>query len=293
MKSEIYDNITKYNMEELMQIQLKRSICLIEINQTCITGFLCLIPLFNGKKIRTLITSGSLVNEEILNNEISINLIFDNGKISVKMRLNKDRIIFINKTKNNNEIMIIEILKNIGCEKDIFYKNDNFDYVDLKRFKRNLNLLTALHLDKFELSKVLCQCDEILDMDSEIIENTINELKDYLEDEDIIRQIIYMNPYILTYNYLELINGAKDVFNKYNVDIKKQKYILEENPNIITLGKECIERSLDIIKKMSTSHESFIENIVDNPIIIGIEDEKLILKNISELYLKMKTKYHL
>ena len=183
--------------------------------------------------------------------------------------------------KSKNE-KIIERLKNIGCEKDIFYKNDNFDYVDLKRFKRNLNLLTALHLDKFELSKVLCQCDEILDMDSEIIENTINELKDYLEDEDIIRQIIYMNPYILTYNYLELINGAKDVFNKYNVDIKKQKYILEENPNIITLGKECIERSLDIIKKMSTSHESFIENIVDNPIIIGIEDEKLILKNISE-----------
>ena len=108
MKSEIYDNITKDNMEELMQIQLKRSICLIEINQTYKTGFLCLIPLFNGKKIRTLITSGSDVNEKILNNEISINLIFDNEKISVKMRLNKDRIIFINKAKYN-KIMIIEI----------------------------------------------------------------------------------------------------------------------------------------------------------------------------------------
>ena len=108
MKSEIYDNITNDNMEELMQIQLKRSICLIEINQTYKTGFLCLIPLFNGKKIRTLITSGSDVNEKILNNEISINLIFDNEKISVKMRLNKDRIIFINKAKYN-KIMIIEI----------------------------------------------------------------------------------------------------------------------------------------------------------------------------------------
>ena len=110
MKSEIYDNITKDNMEELMQIQLKRSVCFVEIGENkWVTGFLCLIPLFNGKKIRTLITSGSYVNEKILNNEISINLIFDDGKISVKMRLNKDRIIFINKTKNNNEIMIIEI----------------------------------------------------------------------------------------------------------------------------------------------------------------------------------------
>ena len=109
MKSEIYDNITKDNMEELMQIQLKRSICLIEINQTYKTGFLCLIPLFNGKKIRTLITSGSYVNEKILEEEKFINLIFDNEKISVKMRLNKDRIIFINKTKKNNKIMIIEI----------------------------------------------------------------------------------------------------------------------------------------------------------------------------------------
>ena len=110
MKSEIYDNITNDNMEELMQIQLKRSICLININEDRFwTGFLCLIPLINGKKIRTLITSGSYVNEEILKEEKFINLIFDNGKISVKMRLNKDRIIFINKAKYNNEIMIIEI----------------------------------------------------------------------------------------------------------------------------------------------------------------------------------------
>ena len=110
MKSEIYDNITKDNMEELMQIQLKRSICKIDTSKNhWVTGFLCLIPLFNGKKIRTLITSGSYVNEKILEEEKFINLIFDNEKISVKMRLNKDRIIFINKTKNNNEIMIIEI----------------------------------------------------------------------------------------------------------------------------------------------------------------------------------------
>ena len=109
MKSEIYDNITNDNMEELMQIQLKRSICKIDTSKNhWVTGFLCLIPLFNGKKIRTLITSGRNVNEEILNNEIFINLTFDNEKISVKMRLNKDRIIFINKSKYN-EIMIIEI----------------------------------------------------------------------------------------------------------------------------------------------------------------------------------------
>ena len=83
---------------------------MIDINEgRSWTGFLCLIPSINGKKIRTLITNGTYVNEKILNNEIFINLIFDDGKISVKMRLNKDRIIFINKAKYNNKIMIIEI----------------------------------------------------------------------------------------------------------------------------------------------------------------------------------------
>ena len=108
IKSNIYDSITKDNLEEIRQIQLKRSICWIKFYENYyLTGFLCLIPLINNKGIKTLITIAPYHYEKLLNEEKTINLSFDDGKISVNMKLSEERIIFFD--KEMSEIMIIEI----------------------------------------------------------------------------------------------------------------------------------------------------------------------------------------
>ena len=107
IKSNIYDSITKDNLEEIRQIQLKRSICWIKFYENYLTGFLCLIPLINNKGIKTLITFAPYHYEMLLNEEKTINLSFDDGKISVNMKLSEERIIFVD--KEMSKIMIIEI----------------------------------------------------------------------------------------------------------------------------------------------------------------------------------------
>ena len=106
IKSNIYDSITKDNLEEIRQIQLKRSICWIKFYENYLTGFLCLIPLINNKSIKALITFGDYI--KYLDEEKTINLSFDEGKISVNMKLSEERIIIFIE-KEWSEIMIIEI----------------------------------------------------------------------------------------------------------------------------------------------------------------------------------------
>ena len=87
---------------------MKRSICWIKFYENYyLTGFLCLIPLINNKGIKTLITFAPYHYEMLLNEEKTINLFFDDGKISVNMKLSEERIIFVD--KEMSKIMIIEI----------------------------------------------------------------------------------------------------------------------------------------------------------------------------------------
>ena len=107
--SNIEYNISQNNPELIMQNQAKRSICNIKFKEFS-TGFLCMIPLNNGKNIPSLICSGTEfgVNENLINNQSIIKLSFDNDSITHEIKLTKDRMICYYKN-NFQRITIIEI----------------------------------------------------------------------------------------------------------------------------------------------------------------------------------------
>ena len=110
-----------------------KSICNIRFGYQNVTGFICFIPLSNGKKIPTLISSRIPIYENLQN----INLTFDDGKISINLEINKNRIIyFCDEDKDN--IVIIEIKdSDIDDKGNSLAKSNFFLEIDENIFQKN------------------------------------------------------------------------------------------------------------------------------------------------------------
>ena len=111
------ESVTLKGTEEIVD-QMKNSVCKIYNNGNG-TGFFTKIP-YESKLLPVLITNSHVIKkEDILNNKI-ISLCLNNGKITKKMKLDRNRLIY---TNTQLDVTIIEIIE----------KKDNFNnkYLEL------------------------------------------------------------------------------------------------------------------------------------------------------------------
>ena len=125
-----------------MQNQAKRSIC--KILDYGSTGFLCMIPLNNGKNIPTLICSGTEfgVNENLINNQSNIKLSFDNDSITHEIKLTNDRMI-CHYNNNSQSITIIEI-KDYDMLKSYNFLELDENAMNPKKFKNYIGIIAYM-----------------------------------------------------------------------------------------------------------------------------------------------------
>ena len=216
---------------------------------------------------------------EIKKEDITKNITLKESQIEKEDYRNKD--IFALNTKNelSKTDKVKKILKSIGCEKEIFLKIEDFENLNIENFKTNLKILTNLDFSKIQLSIILSKNPEIIYMKSDIIENCINILKREINDIEIVKNIIYTNPFVIYEN--SQIRAVINVLEEFNITKENINIILDDNSNILTLSIEKIKQSIDMIKEYFNSEDIFLEEIVSDPIIIGITNPDVLAQYIS------------
>ena len=123
------------SLEVLFKIieQMKKSICKINIENRCGTGFFCYIP-YKNKKLPSLITNNHIIYESFIKNNTFINIELNNEPKKIKkINLKDKRIIYTNK---EYDITIIEIIPQtdliynfLELDENIFYNYDNYYFI--------------------------------------------------------------------------------------------------------------------------------------------------------------------
>lgn len=186
-------------------------------------------------------------------------------------KLENIEMIIDEKISNKNiskEEAITQILKEIGCEKEIFPKLD-ISNIDSLNFRKNIEFLLKFKYSEFELAKIFTQNPKIFKIQFEDLENRVKELRQ-VTDYQTIKKIIFNNPYVLT-NELNL-NELIDVLEKYEIDSKSQAMIFKYNSNIFNLSAEKLENSLDKIYNIIENKKELKKVIISEPILVGIEN---------------------
>ena len=171
---------------------------------------------------------------------------------------------------------VYELLRKIGCEHEIFEKINDLEDIDVKELKKNINTLLEFKFSQLELNKIVTQNIKILYTLNSLLEQKIKQFLYIIHEKNVVKEIIFNNPYILTKNIdvQEIVN----LLYKYDIDLSDQQFIYEQNSLVFNLNINQIERSLQKIFKINNNKN--IKNIlIDEPILVGIEDE-LIIKNI-------------
>ena len=102
-------------------------------------------------------------------------------------KLNKETI------ELTKEEKIKQILKTAGCNKEIFWRVDNVESVDVDNLRDVLKTLSGTRLTKYELNVILGQNIELLNTSYIFIDTNVQILKEYIKDEIILKNIIYTN----------------------------------------------------------------------------------------------------
>lgn len=189
---------------------------------------------------------------------------------------------YYNSTENNNEINNLEndytktefiknILKTIGCEKEIFEKIADFSDVDVEILKNNIGLLSKYKFTKLELSKIITENTELLYVDNKTLEKNINQLREIFEDSEV-KHCIYTCPYCLSNS----IEDTMNVLLEYKISLEIQKYILLENPMILEIEKESLIEQLEFIKSTCMDFEEFIVKVMYMNMLLGTNQLDLI-----------------
>lgn len=121
------DNI-KTTMNEIRIIYHQMKNCLCYINNSY-NGFLCYIP-YEGKKIPALITNSSCIY--LPENKGEINISMDNGNFKIKLKINKNDILYNNK---KYDVIMIRISPNDK------FNNNNFMELDDNLLTNNYQLI--------------------------------------------------------------------------------------------------------------------------------------------------------
>lgn len=216
-------------------------------------------------------------NKKMLN-EANIETNIDENIVVKENKLNLDELVVKQEEKIeiSKDQKIREILNLAGCSFEIFEKIENFQDIDEENLRLNLKDISNYNFSKLELSKILSQNEQLLYMRNEIVKNSFMELEKYIEDKQKIHEIVYLNPFVISENISNMLNEKKDIFEKYNISVEKQKNIISENPSVLNIIKEKLENSLNIIKSIFNDEKEFIDFIEYEPVVIGCENIELI-----------------
>lgn len=171
---------------------------------------------------------------------------------------------------------IVDALRVVGCKKDVLFEVSKFNETEKENLKNIIITLKNLGYSKLKISVILNGNASILKMDNDVLLDNIHKLYEYLKDKESVSDIIYAEPFILNINIVEKIEELKSVFEKFEIDFQNQKYILEENPNIFLLDHDRFIESLNVITESVQNTEEFLDEILSNPLIIGIIDKRLL-----------------
>lgn len=177
---------------------------------------------------------------------------------------------------------VTEFLKFAGCNKEVFLRVDDFEDIDVENLNNILKLLCDMGLNKQEVNVVLGQNIDLLNTPNIAVENNINNLKEYIKDKDILKNIIYTNPYVLTDDIEQKISAVKVIFKYLNISIKEQAFILDENSNILSLDEEILNKSINVIQKYCKTKIKTKQAIQEQPLIVGIIDTNTLKQYIEE-----------
>ncbi len=178
---------------------------------------------------------------------------------------------------DNSNGKVKKFLMAIGCQKEIFEKMKDFSRIDIETLKENVRLLEKYHYTKLELSKIITENVELLTFDTKEIKSKIKQLENIFEEFEI-RHCIYSYPYCLTQGIEETLT----VFQKYNIPLEIQKYVLQENASIIGIEKTKLMAQLDFIKTMCRDFEEFLVIIISTNALIGTNQLEVIRDYIKE-----------
>lgn len=192
--------------------------------------------------------------------------------------LQKDVISPGNNTNITKSDKIREMLKSIGCKKEVFIRVEDFECIDLDNLVKVIDELNKFKFSKHQFNVIFGQNINILTTKCSVIEKNIRDLLEYINNLEAIKNIIYTNPYLLTTAVKNRIINVKEIFGKLGFSLEEQEIILEENSNILTLNKNTLKKSVDVIVEYCESIEHCRQYILENPIVIGITDIE-ILKN--------------
>lgn len=172
------------------------------------------------------------------------------------------------------EDAIRQILKNVGCQNEIFNKIQSFENIDHNILRKNLFELITLGYSKLELSKIITQNVNILYLDSSTIENVIKLLKEKIKDPEIVKDAIYNNPNILRIDNNIEVNF--EILKKYELNSKTLESVIQENNNTLDLPEDKMVNSLEVLKRIYKTSEKINEVLMLEPILLGIENEEII-----------------
>lgn len=188
-----------------------------------------------------------------------------------------DKIKLIEYRENVNKSQdIIDVLRIIGCKKDVISAVSRFTEFEKENLKKVINTLKGLDYSKLQISVILSSNIDILRIDNNILADVIKKLNEYLKNKESISNIIYSNPFILTQNLSGKIEDIKNTFVKLGLDFESQRYILEENPNIFLLKHDRFMESLIAIMECTENNDEFLQEILSDPLIIGIVDKEVL-----------------
>lgn len=220
--------------------------------------------LFGFNKAKRL-TKAKDTNEEIIPKQVK--------KESIIEELQKGN---VNENEKSKSDKVKEILKTVGCKKEIFLRIQDFENINIQNLREILKILTSLQFSKYDLNVILSQNIDILNCSKDDIKQNIDILNEYIENKEIVKNIIYTNPFVLTDDISKKLENIKQRFNEIGLTSKEIENIMDENSNILTLDTDRLNNSLEVILDYNKTNEKVKEAIIDNPIIIGIIDSKLL-----------------
>lgn len=175
---------------------------------------------------------------------------------------------------------VVSILKSIGCTDENLVSRRDYEDLDTYNFKENIKSLTQFDVSKVELAIALSQNPNLIYMDNTTLNTAISKLRKAINDDSVVKKIIYNNSLVLTENIDNALNNVFAIFAENEIPEENGRYILEDNPNIISMDQGRLRESLKIIKEIFKSKNEYIEKITENPNIIGIVDKNLIYSKI-------------
>ena len=204
--------------------------------------------------------------------ENSINTIQDSENTPDKLEYIKN----INKPELTYTQKIEEILKTVGCDEKSIEEILEIENIDIENLRKNLYTLNSFNYTNIELTIIITNNKQLINMKNQELLEIINSLKSYFKEEKIVKELIYSNSKILNTEIIKKLNSTKEIFKKFGLEIMENQYILIENSNILIMENRKLENSLGLIKQNTKTFESFINLIKTEPIVIGINNANLL-----------------